>query len=407
MSLPTHLRAALAVSLSLPLSLGAQPEAGDPIEIGFTFAGWAMIDGIVDEAWKEVLQYPIENILPIDRGEAGGPETESAWWKSMFDEENLYLLVSVPDDILVASVDGSTDKADSVDVFLSGTYTRTFSPAWNISVYGFNDYHIRFGIGEAAGERPEITAGYHSSPFWEPESGVAETEGVKYACVAVDGGYLMEIQIALELLYIEAPFDFRDWPLAPQYLHSWVDESNFNDYRKIGFEIGVTNNNAEDSSPEQRLFWAGHENIYPDAPGSNLGTAWLHPGTWGTLVFAESDIVTFRPGYYDDRVLHWIYYFGYGWAVWYANDFSSNWGYIYLNNPYKPWGYSYENDPYRPDRTGWRYHSEHGWIYFSRGSVTSEALIYSPTLGWLVASQAYGEGQYYRFATASFEPWVP
>ena len=105
--------AALAVCAFPAVSLFGQPEAGDPVEIGFTFAGSAIIDGIVDGAWEEVPHYPIGNVLLKGRDEVEGPENHSGWWKSMFDEENLYLLISVTDDILVPLVDGSNDKAEA------------------------------------------------------------------------------------------------------------------------------------------------------------------------------------------------------------------------------------------------------------------------------------------------------
>lgn len=383
-------------------SLLAQP--ADPVVLGFAVPGTPVIDGVIDDAWDAAPQYPIENFIPKARSSAVEPENHSGWWKAMYDDENLYVLVSMLDDMLTPLVNSSIDDADNVEVFISGTYTRTFTEAYNVSVYDFNDYQLRFGIGEAAGLGPQIGAGMHSTPFWMPEPGVAETNGVKYKTVATDGGYLMEIQIGLELAYEDATFDFRETDVAPDG-GAGVDETNFRDYRKIGFEISVTDTDSG-SGKEQRTAWANYENMYPGSPVGPSDVAWMHPGTWGTLVFVAAegdgngngeDPTDAAADYYEDSTLHWLYYFGGGWSLWVADDFSSNWGYLYLGETYDE----------TSGASGWLYHLERGWVYFLEGSVTASVFVYSADLGWLVASESYGAGQYYRYETEDFETWIP
>lgn len=104
-----------------------------------------------------------------------------------------------------------------------------------------------------------------------------------------------------------------------------------------------------------------------------------------------------NPEYYDDSTVHWIYYFGGGWSLWIADNFNSNWGFLYVGENYNP----------EAGVSGWAFHLDRGWVYFFDGSVTSHVFVFSIDLGWLVASEGYGAGQYYRYDTDDFETWVP
>ncbi|MDI9432844.1 MAG: sugar-binding protein [Planctomycetota bacterium] len=134
-----------------------------------------VIDGKIDEAWASARQYKLEHSFydPVS------DDTDcSAWFKTLYDKDNLYVLVEVADDDL------RSDSAefwldDGVEIFLSADNRR-------LGAYGDNDYQYYFK--------------------WHPRSPVMgeskheKTDGVEFAFAGTDAGYRLEVRFPWAML---------------------------------------------------------------------------------------------------------------------------------------------------------------------------------------------------------------
>lgn len=128
-----------------------------------------VIDGKIDEAWAKAQTYKLEHSLydPIS-----GDSDCSAWFKTLYDKDHLYVLVEVADDDL------RSDSAefwldDGVEIFLSADNRRS-------GAYGDNDYQYYFK--------------WHPSSPVMGESKHEKTDGVEFAFARTDAGYRLEVR---------------------------------------------------------------------------------------------------------------------------------------------------------------------------------------------------------------------
>lgn len=135
-----------------------------------------VIDGVADNSWSQAAAYP------LDRKITGLPSLaeHSGQFKVMWDDQHLYAWVEVKDDHVGANAAGAKDD---VELYIDADNSK--SPS-----YGSNDFQFIF-------------------PY--DQSGVIEwrqnaTQGIVYSVDAVEGGYVMEIQIPLANL--NGPDDF-------------------------------------------------------------------------------------------------------------------------------------------------------------------------------------------------------
>jgi hypothetical protein len=126
------------------------------------------IDGRVDDVWAKAKAYELKNSF---YEAPSGPEDCSASFKTLWDKENLYLLVEVKDEDLRNDSDEFWQD-DSVEVFVDADNSKSDS-------FGDNDYHYRFDWDATSPAMDEMR---HQ-----------KTNGVKYAISKTDKGYNLEV----------------------------------------------------------------------------------------------------------------------------------------------------------------------------------------------------------------------
>jgi tetratricopeptide (TPR) repeat protein len=134
-------------------------------------ASMPIIDGKVDDLWNAAKPYKIANVI---YGPPPSSNDLSADYKAMWDENNLYLLVDVTDDIL--KHDTSPEDwydSDSVEVYIDATDSKS-------AEYGQTDYQYGFIWDKTS---PQMLESKHN-----------RTNGVQYALVTTDKGYRVEIK---------------------------------------------------------------------------------------------------------------------------------------------------------------------------------------------------------------------
>ncbi len=126
-----------------------------------------IIDGTADDAWFVAERNKIDNKF---YSLISSPNDLSAGYKVMFDQNNLYLLVDVSDDMLK---NDSTDdyQDDAIEIYIDADNSKS-------TAYGENDYQFIFAWDKTS---PQMQEGKHN-----------RTEGVQFAMVTTDTGYRME-----------------------------------------------------------------------------------------------------------------------------------------------------------------------------------------------------------------------
>ena len=126
------------------------------------------IDGKVDDLWNTAQSYTLDNVLTKSPASTNNLAAE---YKTMWDENNLYVLVEVTDSILRHDPDIGWHNNDGIEIYLDGDDAKA-------AEYGQNDCAYAF-IWDATS--PEMKENNHS-----------RTNDVKYAVVTTDKGYRLE-----------------------------------------------------------------------------------------------------------------------------------------------------------------------------------------------------------------------
>jgi len=127
-----------------------------------------VIDGKVEDLWSKAKAYELKNsyFKPVS-----GPEDCSASFKTLWDKDNLYVLVEVQDeDLRNDSAESWLD--DCVEIFIDADNSKSES-------YDEDDYHYYIGWDA-------------TSPVLE-ETSHQKTNGVKYVLIKTEKGYTLEI----------------------------------------------------------------------------------------------------------------------------------------------------------------------------------------------------------------------
>jgi hypothetical protein len=128
-----------------------------------------VIDGVADAAWSAADKIKLTNVIykPVS-----SPNDLSADFKTMWDQNNLYLFVDVTDDVLKNDAVNPWEN-DAVEVYIDATNSKT-------TTYGPTDYQYIFMWDKTS---PKIFETKHQ-----------RIEGVQYAMVTTDTGYRLEIK---------------------------------------------------------------------------------------------------------------------------------------------------------------------------------------------------------------------
>ncbi len=186
-----------------------------------------VIDGIEEDIWSDAPKYKLENVIysPIS-----SDEDCSAYYKVMWDQENLYLLVDVTDDELKNdSMEFYYD--DNIELFIDADNSRK-------SEYGDKDYTYDFNWDR-------------TTPNMEARGQLYQKDDIKYALVTSDDGYRLEIKFPWSTLGTE-PF-----PGA-----------------KIGLDVHV-NDDDDGGERDTKLTWSDTQD-----------DAWQNPKVFGTAELA-------------------------------------------------------------------------------------------------------------------------
>jgi len=187
-----------------------------------------VIDGNAEGLWSDAREYKIGNVTysPVL-----SDEDLSAYYKAMWDEENLYVFIDVTDDKLMS--DSSSDEFyldDCVEVFIDADNSKSGS-------YDENDgqYHFDWNRGN-----PTMGSFQHG-----------RTDNIEFALVAKEKGYRTEIKFPWSTLGVK--------PSAGA---------------KIGLDVHV-NDDDDGGDRETKLMWRDKED-----------NAWQSPQVFGTAELA-------------------------------------------------------------------------------------------------------------------------
>ena len=93
------------------------------------------IDGQLDDVWEKVPAQKIDNVL---NGEVDSDADLSGWWKALWDEQNLYIVVDVTDDAVTFNAEPAWYTQDGIEIYLDADASKKKS-------YDFlNDYQLAF-----------------------------------------------------------------------------------------------------------------------------------------------------------------------------------------------------------------------------------------------------------------------
>jgi hypothetical protein len=137
-----------------------------------------VIDGVADSAWSAADKIKLTNVINTP---VSSPNDLAADFKTMWDQNNLYLFVDVTDDVLRNDAVNAWEN-DCVEVYIDATNSKTTS-------YGPTDYQYFFVWDKTS---PKIDETKHQ-----------RIEGVQYAMVTTDTGYRVEIKFPWSTLGIK------------------------------------------------------------------------------------------------------------------------------------------------------------------------------------------------------------
>jgi len=181
-----------------------------------------VIDGTAEALWSQAREYKIGNVIysPVS-----SDKDFSASYKTLWDADNLYVMVEVTDDSLKNDSDEFWQD-DAVEVFIDADNSKS-------ERYGDDDYQFHFGWAEA---NPVMGESQHG-----------RTDGVKFAVGRADAGYRVEIKFPWSTLGTK--------PSAGT---------------KIGLDVHV-NDDDDGGDRDSKLTWHGKED-----------NAWQTPRAFGT-----------------------------------------------------------------------------------------------------------------------------
>jgi fibronectin type 3 domain-containing protein len=130
-----------------------------------------VIDGNVDSVWSNATSYSIGNIMNYGAGTVTSAADLSGSYQTMWDSTNLYLLVTVTDDVLMQYLTNPWD-GDSVEVYIDADNSKG-------TTYDSNDFQYEFP--------------WNSTNMVETKHNA--TTGVVWAQTNITGGYRVELKI--------------------------------------------------------------------------------------------------------------------------------------------------------------------------------------------------------------------
>ncbi len=225
-----------------------------------------ILDGVVDPVWltttEQFLTITLEGVDP------SSPDDCSGSWRALWDSAYLYVLIDVNDEALVQDSDPTTGWYDDrIEVFIDGDNSKDDSYDMK------NDYQYCFRWNHGEVETP------HEHYFRAtPHPAGSSLEGVEYAVVTTDDGYLFEIALPW-LTMIGEPSQLG---------------------QLIGIDVMIDDDD-DGGDRDTQISW------YTEIPSPHV------PSKWGTALLVlgadkeavNPDPTDGQPGVPRDAILHW------------------------------------------------------------------------------------------------------
>jgi len=259
----------ILTSFVLVLGLAGYVSAAEvDAEIPVVVSQKPILDGVVDDVWslstEQFITMTKDGIPPTSPADCSGS------WRALWDSGYLYVLVNINDEALVQDSDPTTGWWDDrVEVFIDGDNAKDDAPD------GKNDYQYNFRWNHGVVETP-VEWYFRATPHPAGSS----LEGVEYAVVTTDDGYLFEIALPWSTMTGELP--------------------------QVGQQIGIdVMIDDDDDSGGQDTMLAWHD--------TEIGTPHV-PSKWGTaLLVLVSSEKAYHPNPADgqkdvprDAILKWM-----------------------------------------------------------------------------------------------------
>ncbi len=194
-----------------------------------------VIDGQVDAGWNSL---STTNLM--DKFAAGESESEgdlSASFRTMWDQDALYIMVNITDDSVVWDTPGALWDFDGMEIYLDMGNEKVASG------YDTNDVQLRFRYNHS-----DMSHWYNGQPEW------VDTGLIEFADYLTPVGYNLEYKFPWSAIRIDEPAEGL----------------------QLGLEITINDNDG--NFREAILAW----NAISD-------DAWNHPSVWGTMVLVNED----------------------------------------------------------------------------------------------------------------------
>lgn len=258
----------------------AVPDPSITNKIGYAYYGTATIDGIIsDGEWDAAISQG-ENIINEfiqDDSKGFTPPTDDAdlsgVWYALWDEEALYILLEVWDDILLYS----NQKLDSFDIYLSTAYTREYGAYQAPGLDQLSDIRI-VAVPELENS---ITLKQDIHSF---QQGEISQNDVRATFLGLDHGYRVEIK----LLWAYVMGDTAQTGVTFQdgVFYGGVNSEKFGHERNfVGFDMLLQDSDTNSERAETAVAWNGGYN----SPNGDSVQLFANTEVWGTLVLVPVD----------------------------------------------------------------------------------------------------------------------
>lgn len=293
------------LSLFLAPLLDAVPDLSIANKIGYAYYGTPTIDGVISEdEWQESAKHsPYGVNLFIQSSTHYTPPTDendlSGEWLALWDEDALYLLLTVKDDSI-------QDVIDSFELFVSTAYTRDFGARAEPGLDLASDFHAYVLVDSNF----EGTAAHG---FFSFGSETSIDDAMPYKITPPEDGYFAEVAIPWafvmgDTVWSEVTFDNGTF-YGGRNSDAYGYERDF-----IGFDIHLRDFDEGNVRTESKVAWNdGYEGLRGDFH-------WADTQVWGTLVLVQPPPVLCQA---DDTLFnsqHWVnmgegfvFHHQYGW----------------------------------------------------------------------------------------------
>ena len=210
-------------------------EKANTTSSSYLYSNSITVDGIIDPVWNRKEYTFLEN---ISLGSVSSADDLSAGFKSFWNNENLYLLVSVKDDNPLRNNGNNFWLDDCVEIYFDLGYEKS-------RLYDDNNIQLRINF-----DVDSVTTGVYYDSVNDTWHHWDNIQQIEFTQIITDSGYTFEIQIPY------TAFDLTSWP-----------------EKAVGFDIAVADNDS--SERETWISWNDWD-----------GTSYYNSSHMGNLVFS-------------------------------------------------------------------------------------------------------------------------